>query len=62
MNCECEHKRLASEIERKRRQAKAYARMEEKTVVLYSKPDGTYDFALSTDEINYPIVEYITPY
>ena len=53
---------MAKEIERIRRLAKAYARMEEQTVALYRKDDGAYGFAVPTEIINNIIVEYITPY
>lgn len=62
MSCACENKRMGSEIERIRRLAKAWARVEGETAALYKKPDGTYDFASAKSEIKHPIVEYITAY
>lgn len=61
MSCGCEHKKLASEYERMRRLAKATARLQENTVVLYRNDDGT--FGISPDiEIKKNVVEFITPY
>lgn len=62
MSCGCEHKKLGGEIERIKRLAKAYAKMEDTTVAIYSNPDGTYGFCISSVEISKPIVEYITQY
>lgn len=62
MSCACENKRMGQEIERIRRLAKAWAKMEGVTAVLYKKEDGTYGFASISEEIGKPIVEYITPY
>ena len=62
MSCACENKRMSQEIERIRRLAKGWARMEGQTAVLYQKDDGTYGFSAISEEINNPIVEYITPY
>lgn len=61
MSCACEHKRLAEELERIRRLAKAYARVESATVVVFRNEDGTYGFC-PCDENEKEIVEYITPY
>lgn len=61
MSCGCEHKKLASEYERMRRLAKATARLQGNTVVLYRNDDGT--FGISSDlEIKKNVVEFITPY
>lgn len=61
MSCGCEHKKLASEYERMRRLAKATARLQENTVVLYRNDDGT--FGISPDlEIMKNVMEFITPY
>lgn len=62
MSCDCEHKRLGGEIDRIRNLAKAYARLEETTVAIYRNLDGTYGFCSVSEEINKPIVEYITQY
>lgn len=62
MSCACEHKKLGSEYGRIRNLAKAYARMEDTTVAIYSNPDGTYGFCNASVEISKPIVEYITQY
>ena len=62
MSCACENKRMSAEIERIRRLAKAYAKIEGVTAVLYRNDDGTYGFASISEEIGKPIVEYITPY
>lgn len=62
MSCACEHKRMGQEIARFRRLAKAWAKMNEETAVIYLNPDGTYGFASISSEISKPIVEYISPY
>lgn len=62
MSCACENKKLGSELARIRRLAKGYAQMEGSTVAIVKKGDGTYDFCKVTDEIDKPIIEYITPY
>lgn len=62
MSCACENRRLGQEYERIRRLAKAWAKMEDKTTVLYQNEDGTYGFTSISEEIVKPIVEYITPY
>ncbi len=61
MSCACEHKKLASEYERMRRLAKTTALLHDKTVALFRKEDGTYDFTIDT-EIDKPNIEYISPY
>lgn len=55
---------MGQELDRMRRLAKAWAKMEEVTVFLYKKDDGTYGFASISEEskIGKQIVEYITPY
>lgn len=62
MNCGCEHKRLASERERIRRLAKAFAITEETTVAMYRNEDDTYGFEPIDRVGKKEIVEYITPY
>lgn len=62
MSCHCEHKKLGGEIERIRKLAKAYARMEDTTVAIYSNTDETYGFCRISAEISKPIVEYITQF
>ena len=62
MSCACEHKRMGQEIDRFRRLAKAWAKINEDTAVIYLNPDGTYGFASISTEIGKPIVEYISPY
>ena len=59
MSCECEHKRLASEKDRIRRLAKAFAVSEGLTVVLYQTTDGTYSFGA---ENKGKLIEIITPF
>lgn len=64
MACRCENMQRARELDRMRHLAKALARMESQTVVLFQRNDGTYDF---DTELNYrdekgTIVEYITRY
>lgn len=62
MSCACENKRMGQEIDRIRRLAKAWAIMEDTTVAIYRKDDGTYGFASISNEIGKPIVEYVTPF
>ena len=62
MSCACEHKRMGQELDRFHGLAKAWAKMEGETAVIYKKDDGTYGFASISAEIGKPIVEYITPY
>lgn len=64
MSCACEHKRMGQELERFRRLAKAWAKMEGNTAIIYKNDDGTYGFASisAASEIGKPIVEYITPF
>jgi hypothetical protein len=53
---------MGQEIDRFRKLAKAWAKMNEETAVIYQNPDGTYGFASISVEIGKPIVEYISPY
>ncbi|WP_304647440.1 hypothetical protein [uncultured Duncaniella sp.] len=53
---------MSKELERFRRLAKAWARMEGGTAVIYKKEDGSYGFASISDEIEKPIIDIITPY
>lgn len=53
---------MSQEMERIRRLAKTWARMEGKTAVLYKNEDGTFGFTSATEEIDKIIVEYITHY
>ena len=62
MRCACENKRMSAEIARIWRLAKAYAKMEGVTTVLYKNEDDTYGFTSISEEIGKTIVEYITPY
>lgn len=62
MSCACEHKKMSGDLERIRKLAKAFALMEEKEVVIYRQSDGTYGFTCSNNEIDKPIIEYISPY
>lgn len=62
MSCGCENKRMAQEYERIFRLAKALARMEGKDAVIYGNGEGTYGFALAENEIDKPIIEFVTPY
>lgn len=62
MSCDCEHKRMAREIDRFRKLAKAWAKMNRETAVIYQNPDGSYGFASVSAEIDKPIVEYITQF
>lgn len=56
------NKKFGSELDRFRRLAKAYAKMEDATVVIYKKVDGTYGFTKADNKIDKPIIEYISPY
>lgn len=62
MSCACEHKKLGSDLDRIRRLAKALAQMEEKTVAIVQNGDGTYGVCVVSDNINKPIIEYISEY
>lgn len=62
MSCACEHKRMASDLERVRRLAKSTAKMTDSTVAIWQNDDGTYDFRSAESEITKEIIEYITPY
>lgn len=62
MSCACEHKRMGKELDRFQRLAKAWAKMNGETAVIYKNADGTYGFASISVEIGKPIVEYISPY
>lgn len=53
---------MGQEIDRFRRLAKSWAKMNDETAVIYRHPDGTYGFASISSEIDKPIVEYITQY
>lgn len=62
MSCACENKKMAREIERFRRLAKAWAKMNGETAVIYQNTDGSYGFASVSVDITKPIVEYVTQY
>ena len=62
MSCACENSSLGKERERIRRLAKAWAKMEGKTAVLFLRDNGSYDFADKNTETDNKIIEYITPY
>lgn len=61
MSCACENRRYSGEYERIRQLAKALAILENCTVALFRKDDGTFDFTIDID-IDKPIVEFISPY
>ncbi len=62
MSCACEHSRMARELERIRRLAKGYARIENITVVIVKNADESYSFDRADLATDKQIVEYITPY
>lgn len=62
MSCDCENKKMAREIERFQKLAKAWAKMKGETAVIYLNADGSYGFASLSAGVNKPIVEYITQY
>lgn len=62
MSCACEHKKLRGDIDRARRLAKSLAQIEHDTVAIVINDDGTYGFCTVSDNINKPIVEYVTEY
>lgn len=62
MSCGCENKRLSREYERILRLAKAFARMEGITVVIFMNEDRSYGFQRADIETDKEKVEYITPY
>lgn len=53
---------MASQYERIRRIAKAWSRMEDAVAVIFRNEDGTFGFVSAAENIQKPIVEYITPY
>lgn len=61
MSCDCEHTRMAKELDRMRRLAKATARLESREVAIYRKEDGTMGISSMT-ETDYPIIEIISQY
>lgn len=65
MSCGCENRKMAMELDRTRRLAKALAKMEGQTVGIYAKTDGTWCFDVIR-KLNEPernkVKEYITPY
>ena len=63
MSCACGDRRRWQDVDRIRGLAKTWAKMENETVVLYRRTDGTYDFSpIDKNEPENEIVEYITPY
>lgn len=62
MSCACENMRMGQELDRFRRLAKAWAKMEGVVTVIYQNDDGTYGFTSASEEVGKPIVEYVTPY
>ncbi len=62
MSCACEHKKMDSDLDRIRRLAKAFAKMEQTTVAIVGNEDGTYSFCPINDRITKPIIEYISEY
>ncbi len=62
MNCGCENRRLAGELDRQRRLAKGWARMEGTLTALYRNEDGTFGFMPTEDATDKDIVKYLTPY
>lgn len=62
MSCACENRRMGQELDRIRRIAKAWAKMEEEIVAIFRNDDGSYGFTSISNEIEKPIVEYVTPY
>ncbi len=49
-------------MERIRKLAKAYARLEDSVVAVYAKGDGSFGFGKLCDVPGRPVLEYITPY
>lgn len=62
MSCACKNKQLSSERDRIFRLAKALAKLEQVDVIIFKNDDGSFGFRPASDEIDKPIVEYITPY
>lgn len=65
MSCGCENIKMAREIERTRKLAKALARLENEIVGIWLNDNGTYGFSkesVISEEIEEKIIEYITPY
>lgn len=64
MSCACENRLRGQERERIYRLAKAWAKIEDMTAIIYKNDDGTYGFTSISlkSEIGKPIIEHITPY
>lgn len=62
MSCACENARMSKELERVHRLAKALAKIEDDIVAIYINDDGSYGFIQVSEDIEKPILEYITPY
>lgn len=60
MSCACNNKRLAQEYDRIYRLAKAWAKMEDETAVIYKNDDGSFGFTSSVNQENFNIVEFVT--
>lgn len=62
MSCTCENKKRSSDLDHVRKLAKDLAILEQKTVVIIKNSNDTYGFCTYKENINRPIVEYITQY
>lgn len=62
MGCACEHRKIGQDLERARRLAKAYARMEGRVAVIVQAANGTYSFLPLEESTDKTIIEYITEY
>lgn len=62
MSCACENRKMASDLDRIRRLAKAFAKIEGADVAVLCNSDGTYSFQLASLPTDKTIVEYVTPY
>lgn len=62
MSCACENKRMSHELERYRRLARAWARLEGEPAVIYRNSDGSYGFVSADKAEDKEIVEFVSSY
>lgn len=62
MSCRCVKEKWQRDLEKQRDLAKKAAMLEDRTYVLYKRPDGMYSFTPEGQHYNGEIVEIITQY
>ena len=62
MSCRCEHIKMNAEYDRIKRLAKSYAEIEQKSVAIYGKDGGGYDFCAVNEIGDKQIIEIISRY